>query len=773
LRDFPEVFAVNRRSRYGRAYGTVGAITKLIFVLSLGAAAPAFAQNPHPSVIRGTVVDARTGSPIPRILVAVEEGPSVETGPDGAFVLEDVTPGQVRLYVSAVGYGLVQRTLQVAPGAALDLRIPLSEGAATYTESVTVTADRFFRPEPVAAQQVLGSAELMNLRGVLTDDALRAVQVMPGVATGDDFKSEFSVRGSDFSHLNFTVDGFATPFVMHMVRAVEERANSGSVSMINSDVLENVTLSNGGYPQRSGNRTGAELAFTMREGSRDRTVVRTSISGTSASVTAEGPVGHAKRGSWLLSGRKSYLDLIIKKLREEGLSFAFADMQAKFRYDLTARQSASFTFITGRSRLRELPEQPDDNDLFIGDNASAILIAAWRATVRRGVLTASALGATNGFRNYTDIGIDLERGTNDQVAVRTDLNLSVTTTIQLETGVLVEHATEFQRKQRQVTATTAVPLNDYRADALRSGAYARGRFQLGARVVVSPGARVDHSELTDQTTASPWLQTEWTLPRRFVIRAGGGLYQQFPDFEKVVGTFAATAIRPERAVHADVSIEHRVSPSIRAQITLYNRQDEDLIRRPGSETRLVAGRLVRGSLTSTFSNRLDGYSRGAEFLVQRSSPQGLSGWFSYSFGKNRYEDQVSGEAFWGDLDQRHTLNAYVSYRFSHRFSASAKYRTGSNFPVPGYYSKQGETYFVSEQRNALRLPAYGRLDLRANRTFDWSRKRLTLFAEVINVLNQDNVRFNPPRISTSTRQVTRLFERLIPVIPSAGILLEF
>ena len=101
--------------------------------------------------------------------------------------------------------------LQVIPGAVIELRIPLSEGTAAYTESVTVTADRFQRPDPVPTQQILGSAELQNLRGVLTDDALRAVQVLPGVATGDDFRSEFSVRGSDFSHLNFTVDGFATP----------------------------------------------------------------------------------------------------------------------------------------------------------------------------------------------------------------------------------------------------------------------------------------------------------------------------------------------------------------------------------------------------------------------------------------------------------------------------------------------------------------------------------------------------------------------------------
>ena len=117
---------------------------------------------------------------------------------------------KVRLSVSIVGYGLVQRVLQLQPDAVAELRIPLSEGAAAYSESVTVTADRFHRPDPVPAQQILEVLS-QNLRGVLTDDALRAVQVLPGVATGDDFRSEFSVRGSDFSHLNFTVDGFATP----------------------------------------------------------------------------------------------------------------------------------------------------------------------------------------------------------------------------------------------------------------------------------------------------------------------------------------------------------------------------------------------------------------------------------------------------------------------------------------------------------------------------------------------------------------------------------
>jgi len=104
---------------------------------------------------------------------------------------------------------------------------------------------------------------------------------------------------------------------------------------------------------------------------------------------------------------------------------------------------------------------------------------------------------------------------------------------------------------------------------------------------------------------------------------------------------------------------------------------------------------------------------------------------------------------------------------------SAKVRAGTNLPAPGYYVEEGGEYFVAASRNTLRLPTYSRVDLRGNRTFNWSRKRLTLFVEVINLLNRDNVRFNPPGVNSTTRRVSNLFESLIPIVPSAGILIEF
>ena len=747
-------------------------ITKLIVILLPGVASAARVQDRATATVRGVVVDFATGAPLERILVTVEGGPSTETGPDGGFMLEGLRAGPGRLYVSAVGYGLVQWPLQLTAGQILELRIPLREGAATYTESLSVTSDRFGRVDPVPAQHALGAAELQNLRGVLADDALRAVQVMPGVATGDDFRSEFAVRGIDFSRLNFTVDGFATPFLLHMVRAVEDRANTGSVTMINGDVLEQVTLTNAGYAQRSGNRTGAELGFLLREGSRDRRMFRAAVSGTSASAVIEGPIGRSKRGSWLLSGRKSYLDLLLDRLSADGIAFGFADLQAKARYDITDAQSASLTLIGGRSRLEESAEGVADDEL-VGNNGSAVFVGNWKRSSSASVLGVGISGATNEFDNHTILGTNLDNGATKQLAARADGSWELSRHLRVESGANVEHIEQTQSRSRLVALTTTTPINDYRAHTTRVGGYVLGRLSAGGRWHLSPGVRIDRWRLTDETTTSPWLQAELPLGRGLVARAAGGVYQQFPDFEHVVGVFGGGRLRPEKSIHADVSVEYRPSPSSRVQATVYNRNDHDLIRRPEAEPRVNGGRLIRGSPSARYANRLDGYARGVELVVQRSSATGLSGWIAYAYGRNRYEDALTGEQYWGDLDQRHTLNGYGFYRFSHRFSISVKYRMGTNFPIPGYFARAGDRYYVGDRRNMLRLPSYARLDVRANRTFDWSRRRLTVFAEVINVLNRENVRLNLPRVSSSTQQVTGLFDSLVPVVPSAGVLLEF
>ena len=728
--------------------------------------------------LAGAVVDGRTGAPLEKVLVVVEDtGQSAQTGADGRFAIPGVVAGPHHLYVSVVGYALLRREVTIGPDpSSRDVLLRLSEGTTAYSETVTVTPDAFrATADAVPSSAILGSADLMNLRGVLADDPLRAVQVLPGVATGDDLRSEFTVRGSDFRHITFTLDGFATPYLLHTVRGVEDRGPTGSVAMINSDVIDEVTLLNGGYPQRYSGHTGSEVDFRLRDGSRDRRTLHVAVSGTNAGAVAEGPIGGARRGSWLVSARQSYLDLIVHRITDSSASFGFTDAQGRVAYDLSPRHRVDLTVLAGRSRFENDPIAREIDDLHAGLNASVVGVAGWRFTTPRLVLSQRLLAADNRFHNENSDGVELDKGRDRQFAWRGDVTAPLASTLEIGGGGEVERRDDSRVRRRLApNRVDLVQLDDYSGDALLAGGYVSARWKPHPSITIAPGVRGDRWTLTDQSTTSPWIQTEWRPSRGPTVRASAGRYQQFADFENVLGVSGGVDLQPERAAQYDLGLEQRIGHGLRVTATLYDREEHEMLRRPGLETRLVGTRVVRGSAAARYDNRLEGFARGVELMLQRTtSGRGVSGWLSYAYGRNRYHDVVNGESFWGDFDQRHTLNAWASYRHSDRASFVGKLRMGSNFPIPGYYAESDGAYRITDVRNTTRLPLYSRLDLRANRTFNWSRRRLTLFAEVINVLNRDNLRFGPPRVSVITGQTTRPFDTMIPIVPSVGVLIEF
>ena len=320
------------------------------------------APNPATATIRGTVLDVANGTPVADVSVQLQDaGQKVKTDGSGRFELAGVQPGRQTVYVSIVGFILVKRAVQVAPGETVELTIALTEGTGTYSETVNVTTERFPEQEKaVPAQQTLGSADIQNLRNLLTNDPMRAIQVLPGVTTGDDFRSEFAVRGNNFNRVNFTFDGIPSTFLLH---TVQQEQDGGSVAMVNGDILGGITLLNGSYPQRYGNRLGAELDFQMRAGSRDRAQMRIGVSGTDFSLVTEGPLGRNKAGSWLVSARKSYLELLLKQISDDNdFGFGFTDVQSKLVYDLSSRHRLELSLIAGRSRLDQTVDQADVND---------------------------------------------------------------------------------------------------------------------------------------------------------------------------------------------------------------------------------------------------------------------------------------------------------------------------------------------------------------------------------------------------------------------------
>lgn len=725
------------------------------------------------ATILGTVVEARSGQPLAGVQAWLSGTPhTAASGRDGRFRLDGVPPGDYVLIVSVVGYGLIRRGLSVRANETIPLDIVLSEGVGTYEERVEVVAPPFEGTEPgTVGETTIGSAELLNLRGLIADDPLRAVQAMPGVASADDFNAEFAVRGSGPGDIGIVLDGVPASSVL--LHTVEGRTDTGSIARINSDTLDRATMLLGSYPQRYGGRLGAQLEMSTRPGSRDRVHVRGVASTVTAAVVAEGPLASG-RGAWLTSVRQSYVDWIIRALDEDSTSWLnFTDGLARLDVDVSDRHQASMMVTGGRSHYEEKNESPGPNSLRDASSQGGMLVAALRSQGSSWLVNQRAFALANRFRNTREDGAELADGRRTDAGYRIDAGRSLGERTFAEFGGGIHWVGERQAVWIYDRRTPTQRVADESVDVswTETGAHGQLRWQPGQATSLTGGARLDNTSLTSDTAVSPWVQFRQGVAGGLVVSAGTGLFRQAPTAVEAYGRHGSgAALGLERAWHADAGLEGPLGRQARWQVNVFSRDEGNIVWADGLEPRLVGSSVVVPNPAAVYENRLEGSSRGVELVVHRRDPNRVSGWVGYAYAHTRYRDVRTGEAFDGDWDQRHTLNAYASVRITARTMGVVRYRYGSNVPLSGYFQPTSQTdgdglpvYAPGPVRNAARLPSYARLDLRLNQTFHVGSRRLTLFVEVINVTD---------RVNTGPSGGRRV-EKLLPFIPAGGCLFEF
>jgi hypothetical protein len=379
----------------------------------------------------------------------------------------------------------------------------------------------------------------------------------------------------------------------------------------------------------------------------------------------------------------------------------------------------------------------------------------------------------NEYRTFNRAGQRLDTGTENELGYRADVTAMPFPAASVTAGASVQRVRSDGRVYLYDTpAAGRITLDAYTGARWISSAHVQLRVAHRTTTVTS-GARVDWWTPIGRVAASPWVQLDARVAR-WRLAAGGGIYRQPPTVEVVDGPRGTHDLREEHAWHAEIGIEREISTHVRWRATTYDREERDGLRLPDSEDRLdESGRLIRRSTTTRWQQPLEGSARGVELLLQRSALDGLSGWVAYTYGRARYHDRSTGETFDANADQRHTLNLQASYRFGSRTSFGVKFRAGSNIPVAGYYRQEGDQFFLAAERNTLRLPHYSRLDLRAARTFAAGSRRLTLFVEVLNVYNRRNYGPQGVNVNRRTLEATGLVEELLPILPSAGLSIEF
>jgi len=160
---------------------------------------------------------------------------------------------------------------------------------------------------------------------------------------------------------------------------------------------------------------------------------------------------------------------------------------------------------------------------------------------------------------------------------------------------------------------------------------------------------------TSTAITSPYGSVSYELSRRTSLQADWGEYGQFLELSQLSSVFARGRLLPERAIHSDVSIEQRLNERTRVRVEFHDRQDRDLLARPGLDPRLSpAGVVVDADPNAELLNSERGYSRGLEVFVQRRTENGLTGWVSYAYGRTIVSDGTLRVKFPSDYDQQHT-----------------------------------------------------------------------------------------------------------------------
>jgi Carboxypeptidase regulatory-like domain len=726
-------------------------------------------------VIRGTVTDKRSGSPLPGVMVSVQGSPlTATTGPEGEFRIDDVPAEPQFLYVSLVGYGLARPVVDVRPGQESEVHVVLADGVGTFSQEITVTTDPFRLDDPVTPSlETLTNADFQDLRGVLADDPQRAVQSLPGVATGDDFRSEFSVRGSDYQHIGISVDDIPVGWLVHSAQGIQDTA---SISILNGDAIESGSLYSGPYVQRRPGRLGAWLEYDLREGSRTATQGHLSVSGTAASISIDGPIGTRQRGSWIASVRQSYIDWLIRRLDPgKDAVLGFSDFTGKLVYDVASRHQLQLYLLAGRSKVQEFEDEPGPNALNTAISRSAVAALTWRSTFQRALLTQRLSLHGGNFRNTGHFHQVLGDGHTVSISYFSDAILDLGRGISLRSGVGIVRTRSAQTIRQfsfSAPGVTAVRSEDgISQPAWTSSTYTSLAWQSARGIAVEAGAGISHSSEVAGSPVSAWGLGAYPLAHGWTARAGASGSWQFPEAEQIARRGTAPLV-PEHAFSLDAGIERRMGDSFHWQVTLFSRQEQNVLRLDGAEGRLVGPTFTPPSPDSFWRNALSGTSHGIEFMVQRRAAARLSGWIGYSYGRARYTDSTARETFWADFDQRQTLNIYGQYRVTPKTTLSGKLRAGSNFPLPGYFMGSVEALSLSNLRNQVRLPVYSRLDIRMNHTFTYRRRRLTLFAEVLNVLGRTHLGPSDGTIRTDG-SLSGFTEKLLPFLPSAGFVFDF
>ena len=662
--------------------------------------------------------------------------------------------GDYTLTISYVGFSEINQEVTLKSNQKLDFEI--SEFS-TELEEVVVTADEperasLRKPEMSVAKMNIATVKQMPV--VLGEvDILKSLQMLPGVTNNGEGTGGFHVRGGAGDQNLVLLDEAIIYNTSHMF---------GFFSVFNADAIKDVKLYKGGIPARFGGRVSSVLDVRQKDGNSKRFAATGGIGIISSRVAVEGPI-FKEKGSFLIAGRRSYADILLKAAGEDN-SVSFYDLNLKANYNLDQNNKLFLSGYFGRDAFKL-------GESFNSSYGNSTGNLRWNHIFNERLF--SNLSAVVSKYDY-DLGITAAEfdwvSSISNYNLKYDLKYYFSNNFKLDFGASSIYYDFDPGQIRPTSEASAVnPMTLDRKKALESGLYVNAEHKLTNKLTAQYGlrysafSRLGGQAMVDYANDQPVVYN----PDLGIYERGtevgetdydkGDAIKRFGNFEprlslayqlNELSSFKAGFSRVAQYIHLlsntasatplDVWTPSGkyVAPQLSNQYAIgyfrnfkdkvYSMEVEAYYKNTDNRIDYIDGSDLIGQNTIE-TEILNGESRayGLELLLRKNEGK-LTGWIAYTLSKSEQRTPGGtagglgindGEWYNTPYDRTHDISISGAYKLNDKwsFGTNLVFQTGRPVTYPnGQYEYEGISVASYAARNSDRLPAYHRLDLSVN-----------------------------------------------------------
>lgn len=718
----------------------------------------------------------------------------VSTDETGAFILK-LPKGMQEIGFSYIGFEAVKLELSLTRDTTIEVMLKTKAWLNEITiadkkviQSISQTSEGNFE---IQKQNI---TMLPNVMGQA--DPVRAIQMLPGVQSGNEGVSGIFIRGGSPDQNLIMLDGATVFNPSHLY---------GFLSVFNADAIGSVSVYKNSYPARFGGRLSSVINLHSAEGDTGQIKGSASIGAVISNLHLEGPFKNRKT-TFTISARGCYVGLITSLVSHiqfkkagysGGISYYFYDLNGGITHRFNDKNTMSFTFFF-------------NNDLYSFTNGSSYqgidVNQVYKLT--RKLNWQNAVAALNfqskfnkslsltqsvTFTNYTlatdinssniykEIGYEWDQINNqhtvsyvDEVSSKTELQVKPSETHTFRGGVelTVRHFQTGKGSVYDFTTNSDTSMSFFKASPINAAdlsAFVEYDFHPSEKIDVDVGLRfndywVQHK---NYTAFVPRINAVYMPIRFFGMRAAfASGYQNIHMLSSGQTSITldywlpcTAKIAPQQGWQLSGGLIGKLGKMFEWSFdAFYKRMSNELYFKEGSSFG-TSGK----DWESTVWDGGKGKCYGTEFYFAK--PIGnitAQATYTLAWSTLKFRELNDGMPFPYHYDRRHNIALMLNYKINKHWEIGATwvYGSGNMYSIPVQYidswnsvaivnyNKQGnpnfkpapiELFTQYSGFNSYRLPAYHHLDLTA--THRWTKKKTeqAVNLTIYNVYSRQNI----------------------------------